>query len=105
MKSLFVLVLLLSSVVAVPAFAQDGDCGDKLVCGEETGTNGGTGCWNCVPDCCWNMFCGGVDEHCEAAGHNESGDGIECTESDPVVDGCHHCETSGGACLNTDVHG
>lgn len=109
MKKLFVfvLVLLLTAVVALPALGQDGDCGDRIVCGPETGSGGGTGCWNCVEDCCWNLGCHGVggDFHCEAAGHNESGDGIRCDEVDDFIDGCHSCTTSGGACLNTDVFG
>ena len=90
--------------LAAPVVAQG--C-EKIVCGPESGSGGGTGCWNCEEDCCWNMGCEAVggDYHCVAAGHNEQGDGIRCDEVDDFIDGCHRCSTSGGSCLNTDVYG
>jgi hypothetical protein len=102
-KALFIVLALLFTV---PALAQDGGC-QGYICGPETGSGGGTGCWNCQEDCCWNFGCWGVggDMHCVVAGDEESGDGIRCDENDDLIDGCHSCTTSGGPCHNTTVYG
>ena len=91
----------------IPAAAQDDY--DPLNRDWSSGNGGGGGggfysCWNCYPDPGFNLFCP-QDTHCYQAEDDQSGTGIWCETQEPLLEGCHDCYTSGGACTMTVVHG
>jgi len=65
------------------------------------------GCFNCVVDYNDCSFPDGVcSNKCEQVGHNEEGDGIQCSEVQCWGGaGGTECSLSGGSCTHTEVNG
>jgi hypothetical protein len=65
------------------------------------------GCFNCVVDYNDCSFPDGVcSNKCEQVGHNEEGDGIQCSEVQCWGGaGGTECALSGGSCTHTEVNG